>query len=316
MLPASDKERQDIFDYMASQARDGDREVEFIQKVYTERLHSITHDIWDVHESDGRRWWVITEPTNLYSQEQFPNMDLALTFHVGLCLRIPRSDRPLLSESQAEPFMACWRGLDDARAAFDRAEETGDFQAVGVRCREALVTLVHAAQDMLETSPGVVRPKRSDVRAWAGLIADQLFAGESHRERRAILKTSADSAWAFTNWLAHARGAQGSDVEAALEVTQLAASLYTTALIRHMRGVPARCPSCGSHRLSPERADDRDSPDDLYERPACQKCGWTGTPVLVPPAPPRRNSPPPTSECIIPDRPLRNSPGRKRPRKA
>ena len=52
----------------------------------------IRHDIWDVH-TDVDRWWVITEPMNLYSQDQFPNMDLALSFHVGLCLRIPRSER-------------------------------------------------------------------------------------------------------------------------------------------------------------------------------------------------------------------------------
>jgi hypothetical protein len=33
--------------------------------------------------TDVDRWWVIMQPTNLYAQEQFPNMDLALTFHVG-----------------------------------------------------------------------------------------------------------------------------------------------------------------------------------------------------------------------------------------
>src|SRR5260221_14047421 len=123
MLPASDQERQDILNYLESQSTP---EVELLQKVYTERLYSTTHDIWDVHERGGQRWWVITNPTNLYAQDQFPNMDLALTFHVGLCLRIPRSDRPLLRESQAEPFLACWRGLDEAGDAYRRGEETED----------------------------------------------------------------------------------------------------------------------------------------------------------------------------------------------
>jgi hypothetical protein len=53
------------------------------------------HDVWDVHASDGR-WWVITNPTNLYSQNQFPSMDLAVTFHMGLTLRIPRGDLPFV----------------------------------------------------------------------------------------------------------------------------------------------------------------------------------------------------------------------------
>ena len=30
------------------------------------------------------RWWVITNPTNLYSQELFPSLDYAISFHVGV----------------------------------------------------------------------------------------------------------------------------------------------------------------------------------------------------------------------------------------
>jgi hypothetical protein len=81
MLNANDDERQAIVDYLASQA--SDERVGLLQKVFTERLHDITYDIWDVH-TEKERWWVITNPTNLYLQSQFPNMDLALTFHVGL----------------------------------------------------------------------------------------------------------------------------------------------------------------------------------------------------------------------------------------
>ena len=34
----------------------------------------------------------------LYSQDQFPNMDLALTFHLGLSLRVPRSEERSLTD--------------------------------------------------------------------------------------------------------------------------------------------------------------------------------------------------------------------------
>src|SRR5665213_1355472 len=84
MLPATKKEIESVTAYMKSQAPD--LTVEFVQKVYSETVLNVRHDVWDVH-TNVDRWWVITEPTNLYAQEQFPNMDLALTFHIGLCLR-------------------------------------------------------------------------------------------------------------------------------------------------------------------------------------------------------------------------------------
>jgi hypothetical protein len=65
MLPASGKEIHDITGYMQSQAPD--LTVEFIQKVYSENVSNARHDVWDVH-TNVDRWWVITSPTNLYSQ--------------------------------------------------------------------------------------------------------------------------------------------------------------------------------------------------------------------------------------------------------
>src|SRR5439155_23351381 len=82
MLPSNPKENQAIIDYMNS--RTPDLTVEFLQKVHVENVLNHKHAVWDVH-TNVDRWWVITNPTNLYSQEQFPNMDLAVTFHVGLC---------------------------------------------------------------------------------------------------------------------------------------------------------------------------------------------------------------------------------------
>src|SRR5579862_7895041 len=102
MLKASKQERDRISDYMRDQSPD--ETIELVQKVYSEQVHAVRHDIWDVH-TDHARWWVITSPTNLYSQDQFPNMDLALTFHVGLCLRVPKSKRQSLSDLEVEPLI-------------------------------------------------------------------------------------------------------------------------------------------------------------------------------------------------------------------
>ena len=89
MLKATKQERERVLGYVSGQVPD--ETVQLAQKIYSEQLHTVKHDIWDVHTDCGR-WWVITNPTNLYSQEQFPNMDLALTFHIGLCMRVPRSE--------------------------------------------------------------------------------------------------------------------------------------------------------------------------------------------------------------------------------
>ncbi len=305
MLKTTTQEREHILGYMSDQV--SDETVELVQKVYSEQVHAVRHDIWDVH-TNRARWLVITNPTNLYSQDQFPNMDLALTFHVGLCLRIPRSERQSLTELPVEPLAACWRTVEEASEALIRAEEVEDFQAIGMRCRESLITLCHVAQDLVQLPDAQARPKRSDFRAWSEIIANAILPGSSHQERRGLLKSSSDSVWKFTNWLTHARVAHFNDAEAAVASTELTISLFTTALIRYVRGVPDRCPSCGSQRLSPERGVHSSDPDTIYERPVCGKCGWTGTPVIVDPSPPRPDPPPPEGECVIMSTPLRNFP--------
>lgn len=74
VLKTTEQERQHILSYMVDQALN--ENVELAQKVYSEQIHSVRHDIWDIH-TNLARWWVITNPTYLYSQIQFPNMDLA-----------------------------------------------------------------------------------------------------------------------------------------------------------------------------------------------------------------------------------------------
>ena len=302
MLDTTDRERQLIVDYIASQAPD--ERVELVQKVYSERVHAVVHDVWDVH-TDVERWWVITEPTNLYSQKQFPNTDLALTFHVGLCLRIPRSERRSLSDLRVEPLLECWRALQNAHDALGSAQELEDYQAIGVRCREALLSLIHSVQEALPSASAQPDLKRSDFLGWADAVTDVLLAGSRHKPRRVLVKASAKAAWDFANWLTHTRSAHFHDAEAAVSATEQVLNLFTTACIRHLRGVPDACPSCGSQRLAPQRAVDPDSPATVYERPACQSCSWTGTPVEVPVAAATVDRGSPDGECVIMEVPLR-----------
>lgn len=278
MLDSTDYEQQSIVDYLNSQAPK--ERVVLLQKVYSERLNGVTHDIWDVH-TDKERWWVITEPTNLYSQKQFPNMDLALTFHVGLSLRIPRTDRQNLTDLPVEPLLGCWREFQQAHDAISIAQEAVDYQAIGVRCRECLLSLIHSVQDATIFPSSAPALKRSDFVGWAEVIADNVLAGASKKARRQLLKSSAKAAWDFVNWLTHSKSAHFHDAEAGLAVTEQTLSLFTTAFIRHIRGVPECCPACGSQRLAPQRGAHSSQPEKIYERPVCPACGWTGEPVEI-----------------------------------
>jgi hypothetical protein len=306
MLTATEDEINHVREYMARQAPD--LTVQLVQKVYSENVLSIRHDVWDVH-TDVDRWWVITEPMNLYAQDQFPNMDLALTFHVGLCLRIPRSERRKLSDLPVEPFAECVRAMQEASEALAQADEVADFQTVGVRCREALLSFINAAHLVLPWTAKEEPPKKADLRAWADHICSVALPGPSHEHRRALFKTSLESAWKFTNWLTHNKASKWHDAEAAVMATEFAITSCVSAVILFVRGVPEQCPACGSRRLSPQRGYNSNVPDVEFERPTCDKCGWAGDPVPIDEVPQLPAAPfekkPPEGECVIMTSPLR-----------
>ena len=100
------------------------------------------------------------------------------------------------------------------------------------------------------------------------------------------------------------------DAEAATSTVEHAIGLGSSAVIRHIRGVPETCPACGSHRLSPQRGMNSEHPDIEWERPTCEKCGWVGDPVPIFATadsyePEEEVRPPPDCECVIPTVPLR-----------
>lgn len=303
MTPATAEEKQSVIDYFRWQAPD--LKVVFVQKVYEEHVLSHRHDVWDVH-TDKVRWWVITNPTNLYSQEQFPNMDLAVTFHVGLCLRIPRSVKPKLSELPIEPFAECYRILTETSEALSHADEVADFQSIGVRCREALVSFVAAGQAVIPWTKKEAAPKKADVRGWIDHLCDTALPGSPNEDRRHLFKSLLNDSWKFSNWLAHSKRSNWHDAEAANAVTENAIGLSVSAIVLVLRGVPDSCPACGSKRLFPERGVRMDMPDIEWERPTCQKCGWAGDPVQIVKSPIQKadDRPPPDGECVLATVPL------------
>ena len=129
MLKATEEEIEEVREYFEWQAPD--LEVTFMQKVYSEAVMNTRHDVWDIHTNKDR-WWVITGGTNLYSQEQFPNMDLALTFHIGLILRIPHTEEQQEDDLRILPFGPVFEKMEEAGTAVTQAQNLADYQT---RCR-------------------------------------------------------------------------------------------------------------------------------------------------------------------------------------
>lgn len=278
MLEHTEEEKQEVTEYYLGQSPEG-TEVKFVQKVYAESVIGHTHAVWDIHASDGR-WWVITNPTNLYSQDQFPNMDLALTFHMGLCLRIPRNDIKKTDVERVRPFTDVLQAIADCEVALSQANDAGAFRAIGVRCRESLLAFVHAAQDAGEW-PEEDRPQRSNFKGWIDWIFDAFLGGADNRERRRLIKTTMKEAWDYVNWLTHSQSGKWVDAEMATNVVSNAIGMAVSICVRHLRGVPDQCPACRSHNLSPEEGMNTESPEVILERPVCLECGWVGDPVPV-----------------------------------
>lgn len=259
-----------IRDYVEWQARE---EVIHAERVTTEYALGRKLEAWDVRTTKGR-WWVITSPTNLYSQELFPSIDYTISFHVGVTARMISQLRPGVEPMEEALLAAAWRKWGQAGEALDEAEETEDFQAVGMRCRECFIAMVKtlAQPDMLPD--GAITPKRSDVPVWSELIADHVAHGSSAEYVRRYLKAISKSGWQLVSWLTHASDATKADAVLALEATQHALATFGTAVLRHARGIPDRCPACGSYQVGLRCREPDESAEPV---PGCRRCGWIRT---------------------------------------
>lgn len=157
-----ERERRHIIDYFLAESAEGST-VQRAEKLTSERIYGRKHDIWDLQASDGR-WWVVTNPTNLYSHDDFPSMHTAFALHIGVTARMiaHQSLQAPVNDEDRHRLEPAWRRFEQAAEALDNADETEDFQAVGMRCRECLLTFIeHAASDDM-VPEGVEPPKQGD----------------------------------------------------------------------------------------------------------------------------------------------------------
>jgi hypothetical protein len=187
--------RHAIKGYVESQARD--ERVLHAEKVKSEHVMGRDYDCWDVH-TDKDRYWVITAPSNLYSQQFFPSLDFTISFHIGITARIVALQRGAPNEAQKSRLLSVWRRWEDAASALDAADEPEEFQAVGMRCRECLIQLVRSLGKPEMVPNGQEAPQKANVIAWCDLIANHVAAGASAERVRGLSKQVRR---ALGNWL-------------------------------------------------------------------------------------------------------------------
>jgi hypothetical protein len=225
--------------------------VTYLEKVATEHLFDRKLDVWDVH-TDGERYWVITNPTNLYSQKLFPSLDYTVSFHIGVTARVMARRRGTDDDEQQDRLAAAWRRWTQAAEALDCADEAEEFQTTGMRCRECLLAMVRAIANDSMVPAGQNRPKNADFIHWSELIANAIAQGSSGDEIRSHLRTLTKSTWHLVSWLTHSSNAVRFDGHMAVEATQATLAAFGRAVLRHERETPDRCPRCLSYRIKSE----------------------------------------------------------------
>lgn len=267
-------EERAIREYVLSQSPRGERVV-MAEKVATQRAHGTRYDIWDVTTKKDR-WWVITEPTNLYRQADFKYMDQAFTFHLGLRQRMAMKNEPAAEDEERDRIAGAWRRWQQAADALDQGTEAEDFQAVGMRCREALVSFVADVQSADMVPKGEEAPKGADVIHWCELIANHIAPGSRGERIRGHLKAASKSTWELAGWLTHSKSATRLDGVLVVQATASVLGSFGLSVVRKEKGEPDRCPVCSSYRLTCDYRPEVGTESGYVER--CEACGWEDIP--------------------------------------
>jgi hypothetical protein len=154
----TDREKSEIRAYVEAQAHE---EVVHLEKAASELVGPVRHVIWDV-QCPTSRWWVVTNPTNLYDQSDFKSRDVVLTFHIGLALRVEyaREREVPLAPETADLLPGSWRRWQQAFEAYESGTRQRTFSrsasAYGNACSLLLGRRAHRTSCLLMRS----RPKR------------------------------------------------------------------------------------------------------------------------------------------------------------
>lgn len=263
---------KDIADYVGSQARD--ETVQHVERVKTEYVMGTPYEIWDV-TTDKDRWWVVTNPTNLYSQRHFPSLDYTLSFHVGLMMRVA-SKEERAGERMPTPFDEVFRRQNQGADLLERAVEAVEFQAVGMQLRECMISLVAAVRRRVELPAEIERPQDANVIGWSGVLLDYFCPGEKNKDLRQYLKATTERAWQLVNWLTHHRNANKTAALIAKDAVNAIVVHMAHLLSRERHDRTDQCPRCASRKLRTFYDVAIELDGGYFE--TCGECGWSSHP--------------------------------------
>jgi hypothetical protein len=267
-LRATDEEKAEVIGYLEWQLGKTSVKklvVKHVEKIVAENITGDRYEVWNCITNQGK-WWVITPMMNFYTQRDFKSADVVLTFHVGMVGRIMSRDQAPLAPELKDAFSEPWRKWEDAVETMRVAQEAEDFQAVGMRLREAYVSMLKMVADDELVPEGVDSPQAANAE-WLNLLADRIAGGSSNARLRAYLKSVGKETWQHVSWLTHATNATRFDAEIAVANISHLISVFTVALLRAQRGAPKRCAECGSYRVGSG---------------TCSRCGWVDESYVAP----------------------------------
>lgn len=242
--------------------------VETVELVKRHRVLGQPYEVFDVR-CERSRWWVITNMTKLYDQAEFRTADYAFSFHLGLMLRMMHEDRVTTDEEYSSVSDRAWRKYQDAVEALGEANDTEDYQAIGVRLREAMIALVadQAAEEWVKDvqSP----PQLANVKGWLEVFAKKMTP---KRRQRAYVRSVWEKAWDLVVHLQHDSSAVDWDAEIAVNSVSHALETFMHMKVRNDRADQNPCPKCGSHRF--QETTDWGPDGELMSWEECSACGF------------------------------------------
>ncbi len=274
MADLTEHEERWVREYVNSQSPSDDQ-AGLVQKVGSQRIMGRVHDTYDVHTKSSR-WWVITDPTNLYLQTDFPEAEQALIFHLGLSIFMAERSRAEIAEDQEEHVSTAWRRFRQALEAMNDAAESEDFQAVGIKCRDALIALGKQHKDAQWVGSMPTPPKAADFKGWGNIFAERLAEGRL----RTYLKSLVDKTWDLTVWLQHYGNATPIEADIVLESTSHLIATFSKLIRRLEIGDPDRCTRCESYQLNEDIQQD-EVRKGFWESTVCGACGWRSEPTFT-----------------------------------
>ena len=264
--PHSEK---DIANYVHGQAKD--ETVQHVERIKQEIVLGEAYEVWDVTTDKGR-WWVLTNLTNLYSQQHFPSLDYTLSFHIGLMARL-RNRSGRVDAEDPSPFDEVFRRVEQAESKHDGAIEPEDFQSVGMSLREALISLVGAVRRRTELPREGEELQAANFIGWIEVLMNHLCGGSSNKELRQHLKNTAKDAWQLVGWLTHDRNANRTASSIAIHACQTVIGHVVQILERARTDKTDECPICKSRKVR-THFDISIQPDGDYYV-SCGVCDWT-----------------------------------------